>query len=213
MKSFVIFLSVFCLAGCLMSTGVQGSGKATTEDRTVGAFSSISVEGAASVDVEIGANTSVTITTDDNLQPLILTQVENTTLRIYSHETYNTSVGVNVKITTPTLDGVSVSGACSVHAVGLDSKHFALSMSGAGSAKLMGQADALAVNLSGAGSVEAGDLKAKDVQVEISGVGSAVVYASQSLSAAVSGAGSVRYKGNPAKVQKTVSGVGSISSE
>ncbi len=206
----VVGLAVLGMAGCPMSSGIQGSGKEATENRTVGTFSRISVEGSATLDTEIGANTTVVVTIDDNLLPLIQTKVEGDTLHIYSKESYNTSRGLKVKITTPTLDGVAVSGACNIHAVGLDSKNFELNISGAGDAHLTGKAEALAIQLSGAGSVEASQLVAKNVQVVISGAASAEVYASQSLDATVSGTGSVQYKGNPPTVRKNVSGVGSI---
>jgi len=209
----VVGLAVLGLAGCPMTNGIRGSGNAATENRTVGAFSRIELDGAATLDTEIGANTTVTVTIDDNLLPLIQTKVEGDTLRIYSKESYNTSHGLKVKITTPTLEGIAVSGAGDIHAVGLDAKNFELSISGASDAHLAGKAEAFAIELSGAGSVEAFNLLAKKVKVAISGAASAEVYASQSLEATVSGTGSVQYKGNPPQVNKSVSGVGSIKPE
>ena len=45
------------------------------------------------------------------------------------------------------------------------------------------------------------------------GTGSAQVFASESLTATVSGIGKLTYGGNPPKVQKNVSGLGSITAQ
>ena len=47
--------------------------------------------------------------------------------------------------------------------------------------------------------------------MDISGAGSAEVYASVKLDAEVSGAGTVRYKGNATNVSQHVSGAGSVN--
>ncbi|MCP2936704.1 DUF2807 domain-containing protein, partial [Salmonella enterica subsp. enterica serovar Typhimurium] len=54
------------------------------------------------------------------------------------------------------------------------------------------------------------DLKSENTKVEISGAGDAEVFASVQLDARVSGAGSVKYKGNAASVNQKVSGAGSV---
>jgi len=53
-------------------------------------------------------------------------------------------------------------------------------------------------------------MKAENTKVDISGAGSAEVYASVKLDAEVSGAGSIKYKGNAGNVIQQVSGAGSV---
>ena len=57
----------------------------------------------------------------------------------------------------------------------------------------------------------AGGLKAENVRITVSGAGDAEVYASKSLHAVISGAGDVVYDGNPADVQREISGWGEVS--
>lgn len=201
------------MAGCPAFSGVPGSGRAATEKRPVGAFSRVELSGAADVEASIGPVRSVEVTIDDNLLPLVETSVEGDTLRITSKKDYNSSLGLKVKIVAPSLDGFSVSGAANLHATGLDAKTFSLNISGTGNVELQGRAQTLEVHLSGAGKINASNLTAKDVKLNLSGAGNAQVCAMESLDAAVSGAGRVRYRGHPAEVRQNVSGVGSIEAE
>ncbi len=217
-------LTLLAIAGCGMSDGSSttmvnstpltvGSGKSLTQARNVGAFLRIKTEGAAQVEVTVGPATSVSVTTDDNLQPLIETDLEGGTLHIYPSGSYKTSLGVKLKITAPVLEELSDNGASKITVTGLAAQRFALAIAGAGSARLEGRADSLVVRLGGAGNIQASDLSAKTVQVDIAGAGNAEICATESLNATVSGVGRVRYSGHPAKVQKQVTGVGSIQPE
>jgi hypothetical protein len=201
------------LTGCPAFSGAPGSGNAVTEKRPVSAFSRVDLIGAAEVEVSLGPVQSVEVTLDDNLLPLIETTVEGGTLRITSTKSYNSSLGLKVKIVVPSLEGFAVSGAANLHAVGLDAKVFSLNISGAGNADLQGGVDLLEVRLSGAGKIRAYDLAAKQVTLNLSGAGDAQVSATESLDATVSGAGSVRYRGHPAQVRQNVSGAGSIQAD
>jgi hypothetical protein len=211
--------SALLLAGCPFSStqvrvgsapAIVGSGKPATENRPTGAFSRIDASGAVTVDLAIGPAPAISVTMDDNLLPYLATKIEGDTLRIYSTQSYNTSSPIKIKIVTPALEAISLSGACSLHAVGLDAKAFALDISGTGDVNLAGKADSFTMHLSGAGNLESTHFTARDVKVDISGVGNADVCATNSLDATVSGAGNVHYTGSPAQVRKNVSGVGSI---
>jgi len=212
-----IALGTLLLAGCKYTYStingtpiVTGSGKIATETRTGAAFSKIAIEGSADIDASIGAGTSVAVTCDDNLLPMIETKVEGDTLHIRSTGSYRTNTGLKVKIVSPTLDGVSVSGVASIHASGLAAKMFALTVSGAGHTTLEGKTDQLDVQISGTGDLQAGSLTARDVKISVSGAGNAVVDATQSLDAAVSGVGNVQYCGQPPQVRQNISGVGTV---
>ena len=63
----------------------------------------------------------------------------------------------------------------------------------------------------GSGDVQLQDLAAGDVHAELSGTGSIAVSATESLDASVSGTGSIVYTGNPPRVRKSVTGIGSVT--
>jgi len=69
------------------------------------------------------------------------------------------------------------------------------------------------MNLGGSGKINGEQLKASSVKVTVDGSGEANVYASEQLDADLSGSGSIRYSGNPAKIYQKDNGSGSITSE
>ena len=69
----------------------------------------------------------------------------------------------------------------------------------------------LEVSLAGAGLIDAEALRARSVRASCSGAGSISVYATESLDATVSGVGVVNYAGNPATVNRNVSGLGKVN--
>ena len=105
-------LPVLCFAiiniNSCSSNSIQGSGVVKTESRTVPAFSKIELAGSPDVEVVVGPAVSVTVTADDNVLPFIDTEVKGETLKIGSHDSYNSHVGVKLKITVPTLEAVGV---------------------------------------------------------------------------------------------------------
>jgi hypothetical protein len=92
----------------------------------------------------------------------------------------------------------------------IDAPEVKAQISGAGNMSMTGQTRNVEIDISGAGKAKCYDLMAETTKVDISGAGSAEVYASVFLDAHVSGAGSVKYKGNATKVSQQVSGAGSV---
>ncbi|MEO6392321.1 MAG: head GIN domain-containing protein [Pyrinomonadaceae bacterium] len=211
-----IALSLGMLAtGCnvmkRMSGQVVGSGNIKTEKREVVAFTGVSSSGAFNVNIVCQKDRSVSIEGDDNLLPLITTEVKDGTLYIDSEKGFSTKKPIVIHITTPDINELKSSGAGEFTVSNLKNDDMRFDTSGAATIKASGETKTLKIKMSGAGSVEAGNLKARDVNIKMSGAGSADVYASNQLDADISGAGSVTYSGDPATVNKQVSGIGSIA--
>jgi hypothetical protein len=206
--------SFLCLGlisiGHCNSNSIHGSGVAKTEIRPVGSFSKIDLVGSAEVEVSVGPATSVAVTADDNILPIIETAVAGDTLKIGSQKSVDTRLGVKVKITVPALDGVAISGSGNIHAQGLKSGTVEAGVIGSGNITLNGMADLFTAQIAGSGDLRAGDLSAKRVHVIVAGSGSATVQASQELDASVTGSGNVNYTGNPPQVRRSVTGSGNI---
>jgi hypothetical protein len=134
-------------------------------------------------------------------------------------------------VTSPAYSRLDVSGACNIYSenklsgsqplelevsgagdikVNVDAPKVTAGISGSGSVEMSGETRDFEIRLSGAGKARCYDMKSENTKVDISGAGSAEVYASVHLDAEVSGAGSVRYKGNAANVNQQVSGAGSV---
>ncbi|MBF0546124.1 MAG: DUF2807 domain-containing protein [Candidatus Riflebacteria bacterium] len=213
MKLFTLLVICLLTVGiCACSTGVQGSGNEKNDLRKVDPFDSIAISGAYELSAESGKpEQKLEINTDDNLLPLIKTEVSNGLLKIYSTESISPSKTVKISITALNLKDVSFSGAGKISLSGIKNPAFKMTISGAGSVNCTGETDAFDLNISGAGSIDAKDLKVKKSYVSMSGAGSAKVYASEELNAEISGVGSVDYFGNPAKVNQKISGMGKLT--
>jgi hypothetical protein len=203
------------LTGCSymkgLGGGVVGSGVLRNEKRAIGAFTSINASGAFDVEVVCQKEPSLEIEGDDNLLPLVKTEVRGNTLYIEPDKQFSARKAMRVKLTVQNLESVSSSGASGFHISNIKNEQLKIDTSGASNLNLSGETRSLDLEMSGASKVDSGSLRAERVRVSLSGAGKADVYASEELNADVSGAGSVTYAGDPKTVNKKVSGVGSVS--
>ncbi|HYG81922.1 MAG TPA: head GIN domain-containing protein [Pyrinomonadaceae bacterium] len=203
---------VVLLGGChWYGKGTSGSGKTKAEKRNLSGFKAVKVSGAYEVEIVAQKDAGVELEGDDNLLPLVRTEVNNGVLNIFNNESFSTSDAIRVRISVPQLDAISTSGASDIVVTNVKSDDFSVSTSGAGSLKISGQARTLDLEISGAGSVDTKDLRAERVTVDSSGAAEADVYASEDLRVSASGAGSVNYYGDPKNVSENVSGGASVS--
>ncbi len=213
MKKTVLFLSLTLLMlswGCKFDH-IAGSGTMKLEKRSVPTFTAVHINGAYEVEIVAQKEQSLEIEGDDNLLPLIKTEVKNGELEIGNEKAFSTKHKLHVRISVQNLDGIHTSGASNFVATGIKSDAFKIETSGASEFKLSGEVKTLSIESSGAGSIDAKDLRAEKVDISSSGAATADVYASEELSASVSGAGSVDYYGNPKTVKEDKSGAGSIT--
>jgi hypothetical protein len=215
MKRTILFLSLMLivpvLGGCHKFGNVTGSGTMKVEKRDVPAFTALNISGAYDVEIVVQKEQSLEIEGDDNLLPLIRTEVKNGVLSINNEKSFSTKKALHVRISVPNLEALSTSGASEFTITNVKTDEFNIEASGAGSINISGETKTLEVGMSGAVGLDAKDLKAQKVTVTTSGAASADVYASEELRASVSGAGNVDYYGDPKTVSEDASGAGSIS--
>ena len=202
------------LLGCVRVSGgprVVGSGIAQTETRQVGAFQNVRIDGSAKVNVKIGGEPSLTVTADDNILPILTTDVRGDTLVISCKDnvSYSPKVGVTVEITTPALSGVEINGSGDVNVTNLKAQKFSAIIRGSGDVRASGSADSINAEIKGSGDIKLGELHAKSGNVSVAGSGNATVNVSDELNVNVAGSGDIRYRGSP-KIQKSIAGSGSV---
>jgi len=117
---------------------------------------------------------------------------------------------LRVAVTVPDLTSVALSGTGELKIAGVANDNFGISLPGTGQLSVAGSTSSLRVVVDGTGQIAARDLAAKSAKVEVNGTGSATLKVSDSLEANVTGTGSIDVHGKPARVKKSVSGVGSI---
>jgi len=199
---------LFVLCGCHI--GVHGSGVRKTEKRDVPSFNAIETTGAFEVQVTCQKPASFEIEGDDNLLPLIQTEVRNGVLRVTSSKHYSTRDPISLRITVPDFTSVSSTGAGKIRVSDLKNESFEIHSTGAALVIAEGQSNNVRISSTGAGRIDTHDLRASKVEVTVTGVAAVDVYASDQLDVNVSGAGRVTYSGD-AKVNKHVSGAGQVT--
>ncbi len=218
-------IACFALAGCdglnvsfghhggHSGQGLKGSGNLKTETRKVADFHALKAGGALHVNLTVGPATSFKIEGEDNILPLIKSEVKDGQLEIYAEGRFNAYKEITVTITTPKIDALDVSGASELDATGIDAVKLTVDFSGASHVKLDGHANSITGELSGASELKAKGsidnveldlsgasgadlLKApgKKAKVTLSGASTMKVIALDGIEADLSGASNLSYK-------------------
>lgn len=214
------------------SEQVEGNGNVTRQARKVGSFNGIALGLPGRLELRSGNVDSITVETDDNLQALIETRVEDGMLRIRPAKRNLNLRTRNLKIvvTARQIDRLSLGGSGTIDADVLRGKRLDLDVGGSGkiqiarleadtvAASVAGSGDLradggavreLSVSIGGSGNVDLGKIAADTAHVSIAGSGDVAVWAKNDLRASIAGSGDVGYYGDP-KVSRSVAGSGEV---
>lgn len=180
-----------------------------TENRPISDFSTLEVSGAYQIKWSSG-KPALTISTDQNLLPLITTSITDNTLRIDSKESLRPTKGITINVSSASLADVKLNGAVTLTANSLSGHDLKLESNGASSISVAGAVTNFEADFSGASKLDAKSLQTRSAKVSLSGASYADVTVTETLNASISGAGVLRYGGNPKSVEKDVSGAGRI---
>jgi hypothetical protein len=230
---------VTCLLAVALGTGcnvrtIDGSGNVRSENRAIGDVHTVSLGWSGQMVIRQGENESLTITADENILPLITSDVRHGELvitidRPYRSDMVRPSQPARYELTVRDLAAVNVTGSAAVVAGALQVEELVLSLSGSGQIAIerleaaalqtrltgsgdvavAGQVNDQQVSVSGSGSFLGGELSSRQATVAVTGSGTATVWVEDTLNVTVSGSGSVAYHGRPA-LRQTVAGSGSV---
>lgn len=221
MRRSIVVLGAIALpmvaAGCRVdyvfgaNATVVGSGRLVVEARPVSGILGVSVSGVGRVIVDRTGHESLTITAEDNLLPLLTSEVHGDMLVL------GTVPGVSISptreifyhLTVHDVRNIVVSGAAEVYAKGLNTSFLGVAISGVGWVETTGYTDEQHIEISGDGTYFGDYLASRRAAVHVSGTGAAIVRVSEFLDAQVSGAGLIEFFGRPV-VREAVSGTGAV---
>lgn len=225
-------LAAAMLGGCAFQMGpisaVVGSGKSRAEARKLPAFLRIEVGNAIQVEFTQGPAKPAEVSADDNVLPLVKTEVSQGTLKIGTKGSVTTHNPIRVRLWNPDLVGVDlsgasrfsspavnttrlaaqVSGASTVRIGSLTAKQLEVTLSGASSASIEGKASKAVVSASGASRFEG--LTIEDAKLAASGASHVKTHVTQTIDASASGASSIKYSGSPKVLSSQSTGASSI---
>jgi len=210
--------------------GTKGSGPMKTETRSARDFHAVELDLSGDVELRVAEQFSVEVQAQENLLPLLKTEVEDGRLKIYFSENVSHSEHVKIKISGPAFDGLSVSGSGKITVLTpIQSERMNASIagsgdliiqqatfgaldcivSGSGGMELGGTANATQVDISGSGDVQAKQLSTNEMRARIAGSGSVTAHVVQVLKADIAGSGDIFYSGEPS-VEMNIAGSGTV---
>ena len=230
----VFILSLFVLllgaASCVEDSFLEGNNDFQTETRRASGFEDISTSGDFRVTVLAGDTYSVEVSAESNLLSYIETDVVGNSLKIRTRgvRTLHENYPIEVLITTPVLEGLSLSGSGWIKTDSFVTDQFKIALSGSGdidtkvSARslkanvsgsgtifLQGDATETEMVISGSGKIESYDFEQSQCEAVISGSGEMYVNVSDRIDARISGSGRVYYINQPV-VHTSISGSGAV---
>jgi hypothetical protein len=176
---------------------VRGSGTLASEERSVSGFDEVALEGIGELVIDVGGTESLTIEAEDNLLPLLTSEVRGSTLELGAQEAMSPTRPITYTVGAAVVEGVSVSGIGEVVVPNLACESFTVDLSGTGTYDVGGECDQLELSISGSGDFDGEDLAVAIASVSISGSGDAIVNATDQLHVSISGSGNVAYVGDP----------------
>ena len=193
-----------------LGPAIKGSGKITTETRSLSDFERLSLSGSPDVNVTVGEAFKLTVATDDNLQKHLTTKVSGDTLEIHFDESNVNETSANITLEVPKFTSVIVTGSGDVVITGLKNSSFNAIVTGSGSVKASsGRVDNLEASVTGSGEINLSSLESKSAKASITGSGDIELNVTSSLDAHITGSGSIGYKGSPL-VKEDVTGSGEV---
>ncbi|HWF43896.1 MAG TPA: head GIN domain-containing protein [Candidatus Kapabacteria bacterium] len=232
----IIFFPIVLIALCSchrmwpIEKSIAGNGNTITEDRQIGTFTGIDLEGNYEVTLTQGPVSSLRIVTDSNLLAYIKSSIEGGKLVLTSEANLQPTKSTQVYISSPNYTSIEIQGSAEVHgATPIKSDDLTFNIAGSGSAdleihaqklktdvegsgKLTLKGDALTytADLAGSGSVDAVAMPVETAKIDIAGSGDADVFVAKRLDADIAGSGNIRYKGSVNDVHTSIAGSGKV---
>jgi Putative auto-transporter adhesin, head GIN domain len=190
---------------------IIGSGVVATEARPVAGLTAISVDHPARVVVVWGGAESLEVSAEDNVLPLVRSEVRNgrLVLSLAPNPGLTLSRDIVHRVTVRELAELEASGAARVELHGVSAESLSLQLTGASGAVADGRSDRLELNLSGASRAEISHLRTQQVLAVVSGASQALLRVEDELVVNASGASVLEYFGDPL-VTSTVSGASTV---
>jgi hypothetical protein len=208
----VVAVALLAMVAC-SSNQVTGNGKTITKARQLAAFEQVKINGFYKVDITQGDQQSVTVTTDSNIEPFVMTQVQGKVLTIYnkSGTKFKVQKPVLIQIIVKRMNHITASGANQITASNLNGDDLSVNIAGSNDLVLSGVMSHLAVEASGVCHLSAGDLNTLDVDIHTKGSCQVTVHAKRKLVSNITGNGDISYKGNPMDIEETIVGSGRLT--
>ncbi len=211
---------------------VRGSGNMTTDTRPLASFHGVELGLPGDMEITLGNTESITIEAEENIMPLIETEVRGGILNVglVPGANIQPTKPIKYKLTSKSFDQLTTDSVGSIKAPtisaenfkavinssgnielgGLNSKSVNVEIKSIGNVKIgEGEVTNQTVTISSSGSYLSPDLKCATATVTIDSSGDAILWVTDKIDVVINSSGSVRYYGDP-KVKSEVNSSGSV---
>ena len=189
---------------------VVGAGEIVSDDRSAGPIERISVGADIQVVIRTGTPGSVTLAAQENLLPLVRTEVRDGQLIVnVPSPGYVTQEPVTLTVVAPLITAITLSGGAD-GALEFVGDALGVDLSGAASVTGIGRAEALTVTASSEARIDFTDLVAATADVRLSGGAGAILAVDEALTGDASGGATVTLTTPTPSVDVTTSSGGSV---
>ena len=229
-KLSTIALLLVTTTSCFMD-GLKGDRNVVTQRRDISSdFEAIDANQGIEVHLTMGDDVSLTLEADENLHDIIITEVKDGTLHIYTKKNIWSAKSRKVYITALSINEISTSSGAEVisentitsedlkiRATSGSNVRLQLNVdnlncsttSGAG-ARLRGETSSFTTKSTSGSYIKAQELEAETCSAKVTSGANVYVNVIHTLHAHATSGGNIKYIGNPKNVQKDVSSSGSI---
>jgi hypothetical protein len=217
-----------------MFNRVNGNKNVVTEDRsTKESFSEIKVSNGLELHIYQGSKNKIIVDADENLQEIIITEVNNGVLKIYSEKNIWRAKSKKIFVTIKDLEAVKATSGADVYSeetlkvndisisstsgadinISVDANTVETNSTSGSDIEISGVSNKHISSATSGASIDAYNLLSKNVIAKVTSGADINVYASESLDAKATSGGDIDFKGNPKNVNKKSSSGGDISAK
>lgn len=169
-------------------------------------FNKLRLDVNANLHIHLGDRIAVDIGNDE----AAITVGTNMGMLTLSSGSGSISSDTSVDVWAQQLDAVVLDSASDIDLDNVQQHDLEVILNGSGNIRLTGHVDNLIATINGSGDLNLEGLVAENATVKINGAGTANINVRRVLKANISGAGDIRYSGNPGRVIPKVTGAGSV---
>lgn len=229
----ILFLiTIFTSCSVDMFNGVSGNRNVVSQDRTISEnFTGIKVSTGIDLYISQGSKNQVKVEADENLHDIIITEVVNGVLKVYSEKNVWSAKARKVYVTIKNLELLTATSGSDVYSKGvIETKEISIATTSGADIRIAVNAVSVAtsatsgsdINISGVtsnhassatsgSSIDAYDLESENTIANVTSGADINVHASLKLEARATSAGDIDYRGNPKQINKKSSSGGSVS--
>ena len=231
----ILFIgTLFSSCAIDMFNRATGNRNVVTEDRSAKEdFTKIKVSTGLELYISQGLKNQITVEADENLQDIIITEIQDGMLKIYSEKNIWRAKARKIYVTIENLEAIAATSGSDVYAnetlkvnnlnisatsgsdinISVDANTVETNATSGSDIEVSGVSNNHISKATSGASIDAYQLQSKNVSAKVTSGADINVYASESIVAKATSGGDIDFIGNPKKVDKKTSSGGSVSAK